>query len=380
MSISTKIRVLQVLSTMNRGGGIESWVMDIFRHYDRKQMHMDYCFTGEGPGNFAGEIREVGAQILHCPLGLNYICFIKQFTKLLVKGDYDVVHSHLHNLSGPVIHAAKKSGIPVRIAHFYSTREGHRNDWKRRLYLIPLRRWIRKEATHILGCSQAVLKAFWPDMCHSGDQRLDVIYIGIDFERFRRYTDRRAVRKELGLPSEAYVVGHVGRFYPMKNQAAFVRIAAKVASKVPNTYFLLAGDGPLRQQVESLAQDLGIRDRVLFTGYYEDIPKLLRAMDVFLFPSLWEGFGNVVTEAIVAGVPVVVSDEVPAVREIGIGPFKRLAFPVANEDLAAQNVIKLLENPEIGRKMIAECDQELKVFRIENNLQLLQAVYFSGNR
>jgi glycosyltransferase involved in cell wall biosynthesis len=140
-----------------------------------------------------------------------------------------------------------------------------------------------------------------------------VLYCGIDLEPFRQEVSREAVRQELGIPKDAPVVGHVGRFTPQKNHAFLLQIAAEVVKMRPDVRFLLVGDGPLRPQIEARARELGIAGNAIFTGVRSDVPRLmLGAMDAFIFPSLWEGLGLVVVEAQAAGLPCIVSEWVPA--------------------------------------------------------------------
>jgi len=373
-----KLRILHVCHSLRFGGGIETWVVNLFRYHDRERMQMDYCYTDSNPGEMADELKKYGANIISCRMGFNYLFFPHRFAKILTEGSYDAVHIHGNDFSGPAIHGAKIANVPVRIANYYSTSTGHRNDFKRLLYLWPMRRWIEREATNILACSSAILKCRWPVLYKQGDQRLSPMYIGVDLGEFRQPIDKNAVRKSLGIPLNVPVIGHVGRFWPVKNHAGFLRIAAKVSERMPDAHFLFVGDGPLKSEIEKMAKDFGLADRTIFAGVRNDIPVVLAAMDVFLFPSLWEGFGNVVTEAIVSGLPVVVSDVVPAASEIGIGPFKEFAFPLDNEEVAVANVLWLLEHRGDAAKMVEQCSEELDQFEILDNLKRLEKIY--GNR
>jgi len=253
----TKIRVLHVCHSLRFGGGIEAWVMSLFRS-NRGRMQMDCCFIEANPGDIAEELKEYGADIISCPMGFNYLTFPKRLAQILKGRSYDAVHVHCNDFSGPVIYGAKIANVPVRIANYYSTSTGHCNDFKRRLYLWPMRRWIERDATSILACSSAILKIMWPELYERGDKRLSPMYIGVDMGKFRQPVDKAAIRSELGVPAESDVVGHIGRFVKAKNHAGFLRAASRIFSSNPNTRFLLVGEGPLKPEMQKLASELGI--------------------------------------------------------------------------------------------------------------------------
>jgi glycosyltransferase involved in cell wall biosynthesis len=199
----------------------------------------------------------------------------------------------------------------MRIAHCHSTSDGKGSGPSRSLYHALMKHWIRKHATHGLAASRdAAVSLFGPNW--QSDSRFRVVHCGIDLERFRQDVCHQAVRQELGIPLNAPVVGHVGSFRPPKNHAFLLQIAAEVLKMRPDVRFLLVGDGPLRPKMEATARDLGIEKNVIFTGIRADVPRLmLGAMDLFVFPSLWEGLGIVLVEAQAAGLRCVCSDVVP---------------------------------------------------------------------
>jgi glycosyltransferase involved in cell wall biosynthesis len=143
-----------------------------------------------------------------------------------------------------------------------------------------------------------------------------VLCYGCDFAPVRQPIDRQAVRNQLGFGPDHLVIGHVGRFCEPKNHVFWIDVAAEAALREPRARFLLVGYGPLRSAVEQRVAQLGLAPRFRFTGVRADVPRLLRgAMDVMLFPSLWEGLPLAIIEAQAAGLCSVVS---PAVCEEAI--------------------------------------------------------------
>jgi glycosyltransferase involved in cell wall biosynthesis len=305
------IRVLQVVARMDRGG-IETWLMHVLRQIDRTKFHFSFCITGSDPGAYAPEIEALGGQLVPCTLNRrNPLSFGKRFLQVLDQGNYQVVHSHPYSFSGYVMRMAHRLEVPVRIAHGHTTSDGRRSSLPRRLYRVVMKRWIRRYATHGLAASTAAAASLFGSGWQS-DSRFRVLHCGIDLEPFRQIVSRAEVRSEFGVPEDALVVGHVGRFTPSKNHAFLLRIAAEIVKHQPAMWFLLVGDGPLRPRVAEQARQLGIEGSVIFAGARSDVPRLmLGAMDVMVMPSAWEGLGLAVVEAQAAGLPSVVSDKIP---------------------------------------------------------------------
>jgi glycosyltransferase involved in cell wall biosynthesis len=370
------IKVLQFLGSMGYGG-VETWLMHVWRHIDRTKFQFDFCYTKPQPGAYAPEIESLGGRMVACRLDQrNPFGFARRFRALLRKGQYSVVHSHVHHFSGFVIRLAHRAGVPMRIAHSHSTSDGKGSGPSRILYHALMKHWIRKHATHGLAASgDAAVSLF--GLNWQSDSRFRVVHCGIDLERFRQDVCRQAVRQELGIPLNALVVGHVGSFRPPKNHAFLLQIAAEVLKMRPDVRFLLVGDGPLRPQIEARARDLGIEKNVIFAGVRSDVPRLmLGAMDVFLFPSLWEGLGIVLVEAQAAGLRCVSSDVVPGQASVVPDAFNRFSLS-ANASTWATRVLQTVECGALPKEMALEVVAGSH-FNIAKSCQSLAELYGSG--
>jgi glycosyltransferase involved in cell wall biosynthesis len=303
------VRALHVLGAMDPGG-VETWLMHLLRNTDRDQIQFEFCTFGPRPGLYAPEIEKLGAKLLRCPKTANLVVFSRRFRRILREGNYDVVHSHVHFFSGAVLRWANAEGVPIRIAHSHTTHDGKPDSWARRSYRNLMRSWIEKHATHGLAASKAAAASLFGQNWLA-NPRVRVIHNGIDLSPFRQPIAREEVRREFGIPVEAAIVGHVGRFVAPKNHRFLLEIVREILKRRPEIHFLFVGDGPLRPEIEARSFAMGLSDRIHFTGTRTDVPRIMRAaMDVFIFPSLWEGLPIAVIEAQAAGLPCILSEAV----------------------------------------------------------------------
>jgi glycosyltransferase involved in cell wall biosynthesis len=304
-------RVLHVLHRAGRGG-IETAMMEVFRRIDRARYRFDFAVRTALPGDYDDEIRELGGRILVCPHHREPLGFARRLRRVLVRhGPYDAVHSHVEHHTGMVLAVAAAAGVPVRIAHIHNDRSGEPASALRRGYRRLMQAGVARFATHGFAPSADAARFLFGERWRA-DRRWRVRPYGIDLAPFRRPPERARLRRELGIPAEALVVGHVGRFDPQKNHALLLRILEHWFALEPSTFALLVGAGALQGQVMAAAATAGIAPRIVFAGVRADVPDLMQAaMDVFLFPSKHEGLGLVAIEAQAAGLPCVLSNAIP---------------------------------------------------------------------
>jgi glycosyltransferase involved in cell wall biosynthesis len=224
-----------------------------------------------------------------------------------------------------VLMLAKLAGVPVRIAHSHSDTRlaDHSAGAARKAYRVAMRTLIRTCSNGGLAVStEAGNDLFAGPSSRRSEWRLQ--HLGIDLSRFDAEVDRHAIRRSLGIPQDALVVGHVGRFSTEKNHAFIVEIAIELIRREPRAIFLLVGDGPLRAWIEARVVSCSLRNHFVFTGVRDDVPTLMKGgMDVFLFPSLREGLPITLLEAQAAGLKCIISDLISAEVEVVPGLIQR---------------------------------------------------------
>jgi glycosyltransferase involved in cell wall biosynthesis len=368
--------VLQVVGAMERGG-IQNVLMQLVRRLDLKRYQADFLTFTPDPQAYDDELRRLGCRLVYCPRPRNPRRFARNFAAAMrTYGPYDAVHSHLYHYNGVIMRLAAHHNVPVRIAHSHDDQRAlwgaHRLD--RRLYGALMRRWIQRYASLKVAASiAAATPLFGPDWRR--DPKTGVIHYGIDFTPFVVIPEERGrLRHALGLPPDAPVIGHVGRFAEQKNHAFLLDIIAAASAREPRLRVLLIGEGPLRPGIEARARDLGIAERVVFAGGRDDVPSLmLDAMDVFVFPSLHEGLGIVLLEAQAAGLPCVLSDRVPEEAEVVPGLTHRLPLGAPPERWARTLLAALRHRPVSHAEALAA--MRASSFNITRFVDVLARLY-----
>jgi glycosyltransferase involved in cell wall biosynthesis len=328
-------RILHVVSSLERGG-IEFWLLQLLQTIDRDRYQMDFLVLRDPAGVLAQELRNLGCRIWLCASPRNPWRVRQEFAQALEHcGPYDVVHSHVHHYSGLIVRLAALRGIPIRIAHSHNDTRPVEADasWRRRFYLMAMKQWILRHATHRVAVSRiAAEDLFGPGWRE--DPQCEIILCGLDFAKFADNADRAELRDALGLPEDALVLGHVGRFHARKNHSFLLKVGAEAMAREPRTRLLLVGDGELMPTIQAQAQQLGIADRVVFTGARGDVAALMRTMDVFIFPSHHEGLGLVLLEAQATGLPCVLAEGIPEEADVVLSLMHRLPLTAPAADWA----------------------------------------------
>lgn len=369
-----KLRVLQIIAAPELGG-IENQLLAFLERCDHSHFAVDVACTDSVEGTLQGAYLEAETELIPCRWSRYIVPFVWRLRQLLRRKKYDVLHARMSEVSGAALLAARLAGVPVRIASFHHTKI----DWSKtgilnHCVVSILRYMTRRFATGILGISQGCLDTYYSDW-RQYPEKFRVVYNGVDMERFSQRTPSADVRQELGFPAASFIVGHVGSFRRAKNQKILLEIASRVLKEVDNAYFLLVGDGALRSEVKRKAEVMQLAERFVFTGSRTDIPKMFAAMDVFVMPSLHEGFGTVAIEAQLSGLPVVASD-LPCLREALCPSLVKFCRPPTDSAGMAEQVLLLLQNPHLRNTLGEQARQFVAArFSIDKTVRQLERIY-----
>lgn len=289
-------------------GGTETFILNLLRNIDLSRFQIDLAVNDvvERDG-ITDECREIGCRIYTLPYFkvYNYWTFVRTWKAFLKKHHYDIVHGHTTDSGAVYLRIAKEAGC-VTIAHSHSA--GYRGGWMERLVKRFFAHRVGRVADYWFACSdKAAERVFGKN--YRNHERFYDIPNAINAENYS-YDSAKAktIRKQVGVQDEELLCGHVGSFTAPKNHDFLLDVFAEVLKMRPEARLMCCGTGGLIQQVKEKAIALGILDRIVFTGVVKNVSVYMMAMDVFVFPSLFEGFPIAVIEAEATGLPVVMSD------------------------------------------------------------------------
>lgn len=300
------IRIPQIVGKW-LGGGIEAVVISEYLAMDKSKIQFDFICDEDSTNIPYDLIEKNGGRVIIIPPYQKAFKYHKELKKVLKENNYKIVHSHISTMSVFSLFAAKCAGVPVRIAHSHSTT--NKKEKKKNLMKQFLRPFSKVFATNYMCCSELAGRWLF------GDKEYDKgnVYLlnnAIDLDKFK-YDEklRKKKRKELGIKDDTLVIGHLGRFVAQKNHTFLIDIFNEIHKKNNNSILLLAGQGPLMEDIKNKVKDLNLEDSVKFLGQRNDANELYQAFDVFLLPSLYEGLPVVGVEAQAAGLLCYLSDD-----------------------------------------------------------------------
>lgn len=364
-------RLLVILASLNTGGA-ETFMMKIFRSLP-EGYKLDFIVSAKS-GFYEKEVMELGGRIFRVPLRTKQP--IKTF-----KAIYDVVrknhYTHILKLCDTPIGvydllAAKLGGAKVLCVR--SCNAGSSNSKLGRLVndlLRPLLNFI----TDVKIAPSRLAAEFTFGKAEVEAGKVKFIHNGVDLHVYKYDEDnRRKIRSEFSIADEQLIVGHIGRFNQQKNHKFLIEVFAEVLKQQPNALLMLVGDGERKSEIKEQINALGIYKFVIFTGVRSDVPALLSGMDVFVFPSFYEGMPNTVIEAQATGLPCVIADTIT--EEAGVTDCVHFKSLRDSAEEWAHTALSLLVDCKVERSCYKKQMQNAG-YDIENSVKQVISLIFA---
>lgn len=299
------IRILYVNGGLLDRGGITTYMLTFASYLKKKGILVDYIVHGDGIGEKEYIAKKMGSKIYHVPIkSKNFLMNLISISKVIKKENYKIVHSHMDAGNAIVLWIAKCCKVPIRISHSHNTNFLTNNKFKIAINKL-FKKMIKSNSTNLFACSKSASK--W--LYDNSESTIINNAIILDNYYFNPKT-RSLIREKYNL-EDKFVIGHIGRFDYQKNHLFMLNLFSQLINEIPNSVLMLIGDGFLRKDIEEKAKKLGINEKVIFGGSVENANDYYNAMDMFLFPSKFEGLGISLIEAQINGLNCVISSTIP---------------------------------------------------------------------
>lgn len=339
---------LFLLTELNQGGA-ETYLLRFLQKYS--ESNIVFCKSGKF-GSLYKNFQDTSAVLFAGKLGYVSPLDYFKFYRFLKCKKIKTICDFTGNFSGIPLLLAKIAGVKIRIAQYRGAEDHFKPTLLRRIYNYLVKQLTYWCATKIISNSKAALDYFYPGIWR-GNPKFQVIYNGVDIQTLLNVkSDKAVLRKEFGIPENAFVVGHTGRYNRAKNHDTIIEVAVRLCKKYPDIYFFLAGLNVDVAYDERVKQE-GLEKQIIMPGYRNDVPRLLYIMDVFYFPSVTEGQPNSLLEAEIVGLPIVASDIAP-MKEAVPEPFVEKLIPPCDIDCAVSTLEKLYCSEKLRNEYICQ--------------------------
>ncbi len=358
------INVLRVVSNLGTGG-VQRRLVSLLPYIDNKKFNITVCAFKDGP--LKQTLTEVGSKVFIVPRKFKFdpLCIIRLF-KIIKSEKIQIVHTHAHKPNTTARIAAILARAPVIIANEHNV-----DEWKSTFQKL-IDCFLSRFTNRIIVVSKGVQKFCQSTGIPSCKFRL--IYNGVEVDKFKNKNFREIKRKELGINENACVVGTVGRIHPQKGHEFLIQVVEKLLVEHQSLIFLIIGEGYLKNEFILKVKSLNLSKNILFLGEREDIPELLSCMDIFVLPSIREGFPNTILEAMASSLPVVATD-VGGVRELIIANETGFIVPPADIPALYESLSKLIKDKDLRVQMGNAGFERVKEFSIEKMAKETEDLY-----
>lgn len=355
------MRVLEIMGSLHRGGA-ETMIMNYYRAFDKQLCQMDFVVHARFDNDYCQEAEQMGAKIieLHRPGQIGPFRYIKELSDAVKRyGPYDAVHIHTNYQAFLSIIAAYFAGIRKIFVHSHTAK--YSGTW------IYINRYVMKVfGVKRLACGRAAGNAFF------GREPYIIINNAIDIKKYKEIDNKNYTKIKHETFGKQYVLGHLGRFVEAKNHSFMLNVMERLVQIRKDIVLALYGDGEDRTKIEELAKAKGLENYVQFMGVTNDVITAYRTMDLFLLPSLYEGFPVTLVEFQLSGISGLVSDCVSDECDLQAGLVTYLPL---KEDRWVAKILEKIENRQYAVKHVAS--DVLNQFDVKVQWKRLYEIYMS---
>ena len=354
------VRVLHISGNMNMGGQ-ETFIMNMYRNIDKSKIQFDFVVHSQKKGYYDDEIEKLGGKIYRItPISKNIYKHCKELKNVIKEGNYNIVHRHTSSAIVFIdLLIAKICKVKKRIVHAHSNRTQ-----KFSILNIICRPFLNYFATEKLACSIDAKNWLYGNIAD-----YKILYNAIEIDKFIfKETIRKKIREDNNCQNKL-VIGHVGRFSPEKNHKFILELYNEILKDKDNVELWLIGDGQLKKNIIDMAKQMNLIDKIRFFGIVDNVYELLQGMDIFIFPSLYEGLGISLIEAQASGLDCIASTNIQNEAII--------TNKVVCKDLNINEWKEEICRKRDNKRIIDKENEKIKKFSIENLKNEMTKLYLS---
>ncbi len=370
---------IAILSNGLARGGTDTFVINLVRGLDKNKYSVTVILSVDGTAQICreDEILDAGAKILKtCALNggiQNKVHHLKLLYRIMKKGKYDVFQTNIDLFNGPNLFVSWLARVPIRICHSHNSMQ-EREIKEGKTIAIKLYQWIMRKMCRVFsnryaGCSELAMEFLFGENWKELNKRYKAIVVhnGIDLAQFQININKEEKKKKLGLQNKKIIIT-VGRLSMQKNPLVIVEIFAELCKIRQDCELLWVGTGEMLKKIQNKVEKLDIVEKIHFLGIRTDVNELMQCSDLFLFPSLFEGFGIVAVEAQAAGIPCLVSDTIPKAVDCDGCKFVSLSKSTCYWAEIANNILNGKEDMKIN-------DEKLKLYSVEYMVSQMENLF-----
>lgn len=357
-----KIRILAIITTsFVPYGGLTTVAMNYYRNIDKSRYHMDFASTNDAPERLVEELKENGSKYYKLNSRMKRpLSYMRKLRKISM--NYDVVHIHANSATAVLeLLPAKLAGAPKRVLHIHNSTCSHKLIHK---LFHPM---MLKLTTDNVACSKLAGDWIFKDYI--------VLNNAVDLKKYNFDVEKRSeIRKNYNIFDDDLVIGHVGKFVEQKNHNFLIDVFQEIIDRLPNSKLLLVGSGDLIDEIRLKVKNLNLQNNIIFAGMQNDASPFYSAMDMIVFPSLWEGLPLSILEAQANGLPCVISENITF--EVNMGGVQQVSLS-EKASVWADIVINTNIQAREARSEEYRCRMRDCGFDIEKSVKELERIYKS---